>query len=325
MSADVHQHLWPAAFVAELRRRTTPPCLDGWTLRTVGEPDYEVDAALHGDGGAAARAEAALAAGEDLVLIGPSSPLGLEWLPRAEAEPLLRAYHEGAAALPRPFAAWATACLSDPSADELAEALDGGFVGLQLPATALADAAGYRHCAPLLAVLEQRGAPLFVHPGASPAPAAFTPAGAPASAGPGWWPPLVDYVAQQHAAWFAFRAFGRPAHPCLRVCFAMLAGLAPLHGERSQARGGPGGAVDPLAFVETSSYGPRALDAVLRVLGVDVVAHGSDAPYAPPALPWLAETFGPAAAHAIGTANPARLIGAAGRPAHPTQEGQATT
>jgi hypothetical protein len=259
----------------------------------------------------AARAAAALAAGEDPILIGPSSPLGLEWLPRPEAEPLLRAYHEGVATLPRPFAAWATACLSEPSTAELVEALDAGCVGLQLPATALADAAGYQHCAPLLAVLEDRGAPLFVHPGASPAPGAHASSGAPRDQPPpGWWPPLVDYVAQQHAAWFAFRAFGRPAHPRLRVCFAMLAGLAPLHGERAIARGGPGGVVDRLTFVETSSYGPRAVDAVLRVLGVDVVVHGSDAPYASSALPWLDEAFGPAAAHAIATTNPSRLLGA---------------
>jgi hypothetical protein len=34
------------------------------------------------------------------------------------------------------------------------------------------------------------------------------------------------------------RAFGRPRHPRLRVCFALLAGLAPLHVERFIARGG---------------------------------------------------------------------------------------
>jgi 6-methylsalicylate decarboxylase len=113
-----------------------------------------------------------------------------------------------------------------------------------------------------------------------------------------------------HAAWYTFRAFGRPAHPRLRVCFAMLAGLGPLHGERSRARGGPTGPVDPDVFVETSSYGIRATDAVMRVLGVDTIVVGSDRPYAEPlsAESQLSDAFGPAAAKAFTTVNPDRLL-----------------
>jgi len=148
-------------------------------------------------------------------------------------------------------------------------------------------------------VLADRQLPLFIHPG----PAAGTPA-----SGPAWWAALVPYVQQMHAAWFAFRAYGRPAYPQLRVCFAALAGLGPLHGERLAARGGSDpmarGAVDPRAYVETSSYGSRAIDAVLRVLGVDMVVYGSDRPYARPADPGLGE----AARHAIRVTNPAQLL-----------------
>ncbi len=115
---------------------------------------------------------------------------------------------------------------------------------------------------------------------------------------------MVPYVQQMHAAWFAFRAFGRPRHPRLRVCFALLAGLAPLHGERLVARGGGRGEVDRNAFVETSSYGPRAVDATVRAVGIDVVVLGSDRPYAgPPATFGL----GDAAEHAIRVTNPERL------------------
>ncbi|MEV4257610.1 amidohydrolase, partial [Spirillospora sp. NPDC049652] len=59
------------------------------------------------------------------------------------------------------------------------------------------------------------------------------------------------------------------------------------------------------AFVETSSYGPRAADAVVRALGVDVVVHGSDRPYAAP----LDLGLGEAARHAFRVANPYRLLG----------------
>ncbi|WP_128379398.1 amidohydrolase family protein [Streptomyces cavernae] len=293
-NVDVHQHLWSPSLVAALRARREHPFLDGWTLHTDGEPPYEVSPADHD---IARRAELAAADGLGRALVSLSSPLGLEWLPSDEAQPLLDAYHEGAVALPEPFGAWAAACVRDIDADATAAALDLGFAGLQLPANALGDATGYARCAPLLDVLESRGLPLFVHPGPA--------TGGPAE--PGWWPALVPYVQQMHAAWFAFRAFGRTRHPRLRVCFALLAGLAPLHGERLAARGGGRGEVDPDVFVETSSYGPRAVDAVVRALGVDVIVQGTDRPYAePPRCP--AFGLGEAAEHAFRVANPRRLL-----------------
>src|SRR5437763_512285 len=104
-----------------------------------------------------------------------------------------------------------------------------------------------------------------------------------ATAGPSWWPAMTGYVCGLHVAWHAFIAFGRPAFPRLRVVFAALAGGAPLHVERLAARGGPvGRALDPLVFYETSSYGPRALDAMARVVGVDQLVHGSDRPVVAP-------------------------------------------
>jgi predicted TIM-barrel fold metal-dependent hydrolase len=63
--------------------------------------------------------------------------------------------------------------------------------------------------------------------------------------------------------------------------------------------------VDPRLFVETSSYGSRAVDSVLRVLGVDMLVFGSDRPYAEPPPDF---GLGDAARHAIRAANPARLL-----------------
>ncbi|MDN5861470.1 MAG: amidohydrolase, partial [Pseudonocardia sp.] len=143
----------------------------------------------------------------------------------------------------------------------------------------------------LLDMLELRGRPLFVHPGPAPPTTATMPA---------WWPSLVPYVAQMHAAWFAFRAAGRSRHPRLRVCFAMLAGLAPLHGERAAARGGPV-TVDADVFVETSSYGPLAVGAVAAAIGTDRIAAGSDEPYA--------RFTDPLPGAAVATTTVARLLG----------------
>ena len=291
MATDVHQHVWGAAFIDVLREREAPPRLEGWTLHLDGEAPYEVDPADHD---LAARSALAATDGFDRVLTSLSSPLGIEWLAPPDSTPLLEAYHEDALGLPAPFGAWAAACVAEIDPPALARWLDRGFAGLQLPANALLDAAGYERCAPLLSLLEERGLPLFVHPG----PAAD-------ASGPAWWPALVPYVQQMHAAWFAFRAFGRARHPRLRICFALLAGLAPLHGERLAVRGGGRGEVDRDAFIETSSYGPRAIDATIRALGIDTIVCGSDRPYAPPPGNL---GLGEAAEHAIRVANPERLL-----------------
>jgi predicted TIM-barrel fold metal-dependent hydrolase len=296
--ADIHQHLWPESLIAALRARSTPPRLRGWTLELAGEGEYAVDPGAHD---ADDRAELARSDGLDLALVSLSSPLGIESLTPAEAGDLIDAYHEGALALPEPFGAWAAACLTAVDAAALSRELERGFVGLQLPATALLDRAGYENAGPLLEVLEDARLPLMIHPG----PVARETA----DGQPAWWPAIVSYVQQMHAAWFAFRVHGRPRHPRLRVCFALLAGLAPLHGERFAARAGADvagdrGVVDPGVFLDVSSYGTRAVDATVRVVGIDALVNGSDRPYAEPASLEL----GPAALHAIRSANAMRLL-----------------
>jgi hypothetical protein len=289
---DVHHHLWPPALTEALRGRTAPPALHEWRLSLAGEPDYDVVPVDHDID---RRARQAREDGLEVAIVSLSSTLGIEQLTPEAAGPLLDAYHDGALELPAPFRAWAAAGLSDVDPDALARRLDSGFVGLQLPATTLADEQGYAQVAPLLDVLEARDRPLFVHPGAA------TPS---RGVVPGWWPAIVVYVQQMHAAWYGFRVFGRPRHPRLRVCFAMLAGLAPLHSERFAARAGERTVVDEQCFLEISSYGTRAVDAVVRILGIDVLVNGSDRPYAEPVVPDLGE----AVMHALRNSNPDRLL-----------------
>jgi 6-methylsalicylate decarboxylase len=291
LNIDTHQHLWPEPLLDALRARTNPPRLRGWTLELAGERPFEVDPRHHDP---EARRAQARAEGLDLALIAPSCPLGIELLSPHESRELLDAYHDGALELPAPFGAWAAACLTELDPDGLRRELDRGFVGLTLPATALCTEHGYVRLAPLLEVLEDTGRPLFVHPGPAAAP----------QAAPNWWPTIVDYVEQMYESWYAFRAFGRERHPTLRVCFAMLAGLAPLHGERLLARAGLRTIVDENSFLEVSSYGTRAIDATVRVLGIDVLVGGSDQPYASPAF----SDLGAAAVAAIRGTNPLRLL-----------------
>lgn len=298
MRVDCHQHLWPASFVEALRARSTPPRLVGWTLHVAGQQPFLVSPTDHDP---VARAEVEGRAGTQRALISMSSPLGVEHLAADESASLLEAWHDGAAALGSPFEVWAAVNVTEPDVASLRAVLARDrVVGLQLPATALADAEGVRRMGEVLAVLAQSGRPLLVHPG----PVAPHPDGSPP-----WWPAVVPYVAQLHAAWFAWHVAGRTAHPTLRVAFVALAGLAPLHHERLTARGGVLGKIDPQIYYETSSYGPRAVDATVRVVGVDAIVHGSDRPYADSADPGLGDAF----ANAMYITNPHHLLSGRGR------------
>jgi predicted TIM-barrel fold metal-dependent hydrolase len=241
------------------------------------------------------------AAGIERALIAPSLPLGIESLPFDEAAPLIDAHQEGVLSLGEPFGVWGTVSLRSFDAAHVDGVLDRGAVGLALPAGALATREGLARVRVVLARLERRGAPLFIHPG--PDPLSFASAD---GTEPGWWPAMTTYVAEMNAAWHAFAAWGRLSHPTLRVVFAMLAGGAVFHLERAVARGGPAAAAhDEGFFYDTSSYGPRGLDAAVRAVGVDQLVYGSDLPVIDPAGPRM---LGPAAADAMLRRNADRLI-----------------
>jgi 6-methylsalicylate decarboxylase len=300
---DVHQHLWPEPFLAALERRSAPPALrreaDGTTtLLLAGEPDSPFDPAPHDADG---RRDDLRADGIDRALVCLSSPLGIEALPRAEAQPLLDAWHDGVFALGEPFGVWGAVALDGARPADIDALLDRGATGISLPAGAFVTAPAVHAVLPLLRALEARDRPLLVHPGAVP------PGTPPAP----WWPAAVGYVGELHAAWHGFAAWARPELAALRVVFVALAGAAPLHVERLTVRGGPAfSAFDPLTFYDTSSYGPRGIEAVGAVVGLDQLVHGSDRPViGAPAEHGL----GAAGDHALTTTNPARLL--AGAPA----------
>lgn len=269
-------------------------------MRIEGEPKYRFHLADHN---AASRAAELEARGTDRALIALSSPLGVEALPAWEAEPLLAAFHDGLRSLDPRLGAWGAISVRSPDPDAVGALLDEGFVGLSVPAGAIASRAGLARLSPALDRLEARDRPLFVHPG--PGPAAGDRTGS--SSDPAWWAAMTTYVSQMSAAWHAFAAWGRPEHPRLRVVFAMLAGGAPLHLERLTARGGPTSAVfDPLTFYDTSSYGERAVDAMVRTVGIDQLVYGSDRPVVSAGAP---DILGPAARESMLVRNPARLLG----------------
>jgi hypothetical protein len=292
---DLHQHLWPEQLVDRLRARTHAPYLRGWTLHTRAEPPFEIDPAHHDVEGRIAADERS---GVGTACVSLSAPLGIENLVRPEAAALLGAWHAGASELPDHFLAWASVPMVDPDLDELAALLHKGFVGVQLPATDLASPAAWERAGQVVRVAELAGKPVFVHPG----PEVVRPL---AGSLPAWWAPVVGYATQMQASWWGWQAFGgRAAFPLLRLLFGAGAGLAPVHHERLVARGGAVPSIDPHVYVDTSSYGPQALDALVRVLGIDVLALGSDRPYGAP----VERVLGDAATRAIRVSNPHRVL-----------------
>lgn len=301
LRVDVHQHIWTTPLLDALAQRERLPFVrrtDGLAvLHCAGEPAWAIDVESET---AQRRSELAQADGLDRVLVAPSSPIGLEALPREEAQFLFDAHMAGIETLGSEFAPWGPVALDRPDPDDIDALLDRGCVGITLPAGALAGPDALREIEPVLARAESLQTTVFVHPG---------PARGSSLSEPLWWAALTDYVSQMHAAWLTFATLGRRRHPSLRILFAILAGGAPLQAERLAARGGPPLELrDPLTFYETSSYGSAAIGALARLVGPDQLVYGSDRPVIdPPRTDWDAALQTNAARLIEATASRARV------------------
>jgi 6-methylsalicylate decarboxylase len=298
---DIHQHLWTEPLIEALGRRDSPPFARPANGRFVLYCGQEAPATVDaGDRAVERRLSDLEHDGIGRALVSMSCPIGIESLPRREAEPLLDAYERGMTELPRCFGAWGPIALDDAGPADVDRVLDAGFAGVSLPAGALSSPRAVDRLAPVLDRLERRDAPLFIHPGPGLDCSSHHDPSAPA-----WWPALTRYVFEMQGAWMAFIAEGRPAHSGLKVVFAMLAGCAPLQRERLAGRGGPAcRTADSLMFYDCSSYGTHALDAMVRCVGVEQIVFGSDRPVVEPTACHL----GQAARHAIAVTNPARVL-----------------
>ena len=310
---DVHQHLWPERVIGVLERRSSEPCArwrDGhWEVRLAGEPSFEIDPRDHDlDRRLAALDDSNV----DRAIVALSAPVGVEDLPAEEALEAVSGWTEAAAALPPRLDWWASVPSEVPLDDQIGVvrgALARGASGLCLPAGRLASPSAASAALPLLAACAEAGVAVFVHPGPA--------VGAGGEAV--WWPAATAYVAQEHAAWHAFHAVVRRELRDLSVIFALLAGLAPMHVERTVRRGGTEvetALTDQLCFYETSSYGRRAIRAMVCAVGVGQLVHGSDYPAVAPGPDAVAEALGHDSADLVRRDGPGRALGG-GLPAHP--------
>lgn len=268
---DLHQHVWTTPLIRALAARQDLPFVryehGTATLYSAYEPPFPVDLDTE-------RPRRRLREdGLDRAVVALSSPIGIEALPRQSAKDLIDAHLGGVQDLGSEFAAWGPLATDQADPRDVDALLQRGCVGVSLPAAALAPPTKLEHLKPILERIAQHQAVLFVHPG--PGRDAPRPIG---SAGePPWWRALTDYVFQMQAAWLSFATVGRPAHPDLTIVFAMLAGGAPLLSERLLARDGPPIDLnDPRTFYDTSSYGPVAVEAMARRVGLDQLVYGSD-------------------------------------------------
>ena len=305
LRADVHQHLWTEPLLAALAERERLPFVrrrGGATaiLHSAGECAYAIDTEIETPGHRAAQLRDA---GLDVALIALSSPIGIEALPRGEARELIDAHLEGIDSLTSQFAAWGPVALDRPDPADVDDLLSRGCAGISIPAGALASRDAFERIDPVLAHTEAHDVPLFVHPG----PGANTPPPAPSLTDPLWWPALTDYISQMQAAWLTFATLGRRRHPHMTIVFAMLAGGAPLLGERLAARGGPPvDLTDPLTFYDGSSYGDAAIGAIAGLVGADQLLYGSDRPVVEPERTRWDDVLQKNAATVVRSARPAR-------------------
>jgi 6-methylsalicylate decarboxylase len=284
-SVDVHQHFWPPSFIEALRRRRTPPRLEGARLELV-EGSYEVDLTAQ-DG--ETRMAALDREGIDVAVFSLQPTLGIWALPEPERRELTEIWESG------------TLEVAASSGGRFAVLACGhaapGFAGAVLPGALLRDVDALGS---VLDGLHGSGGFLLVHPsGGSATPGA-----------PDWWASIVDYTAEMQAAYLTWLSYAQVRFPAVNVVFAILAGGGPFQLERLASRG-----VDVRSglhhnvFFDTASYGRRAIELCIETFGVHQLVYGSDMPVIDPGPTRRAiDGFGESVVQLITADNPSRLL-----------------
>jgi len=282
---DLHQHLWPEAFVAALRARSRPPRLVGDELVTT-EGVFPIDLGAHDP---ETRIRALDRDDIGVGVLSLQSSLGLDALADDERDELEDTWAdsiEELAASSGRFRAFSPTRVR------------AGFAGVSLGSSTFED---FDRSAPLLDAAVAGDALVFVHPDIG---------GAADPTRPAWWEWVTGYPARMQSAYLAWLALGRARWPTLRVLFAMLGGGGPFQLERLARRGiDVRSVLDPNTFFEVSTHGRRAMELCIETFGVDQLAYGSDTPVVDsrPTLDAV-RGFGDAVTHVLQFDTPARIL-----------------
>lgn len=233
------------------------------------------------------------AAGIDHGVLSLAGLFGLDTLPANEAVPLLSSYNRDLADLCRTNATQFSGLAALPLHDlnqaerELESALAAGLIGAILPIDAFRNPADVLELRPLLGCLNRHGAHLFLHPGPWPG-SAYTGATVDTSS--------ALNTALRHSVLGVQAAISEAMltlcltdcldpYPHLTVQVANLGGNLAWLAERMdhlQQLRAPDARSPSKQFgrvyVDTATFGPRAIDLAAKVFGADRLLFGTDAP-----------------------------------------------
>jgi predicted TIM-barrel fold metal-dependent hydrolase len=295
MTIDMHTHYLPPDLAAAFRARRDPPWIE--TLADgserlhlpVGHLPYVEADYVDMD----RRTDFMDTHGIEKQLLSLPGLFGLDSLPASDCGALLAAFNDHAAALMRDrsdrFAAIAALPLADIDASvaEYRRARGMGLAGMILPINGfLSEEAAARYL-PLLAVAEELGGHIFIHPGRRPDQVP------PPGARPAAYPFPDNVLARQAlgvqdavGACMVTLIYGdlKKNFPNVAIQVANLGGTLTILMERiahAVALRDPDAAppeIPPGLFVDCASLGTVALEAAISVYGADRVLFGTDCP-----------------------------------------------
>jgi predicted TIM-barrel fold metal-dependent hydrolase len=292
-AVDLHAHWTPPAVAQALRQRDAIPRITGGHGAEMYHSIYGSRPFLPLETDLAARVAFMDAAGVQTQVLSLPGLFGIDCLPVAQSMPLLAVFNDEAARARR---AWpgrfeALAALPHPdmalACKELRRALGLGLRGAILPADGFTSLEAAERFRPLIALASEAGCHLFIHPGPVSPPPPPVPS-TPAALADARWLRHIVLATQARLSevmvTLNLTDFLAP-YPGVTVQVANLGGALPFYLERiDQVGRAQLGEQRPTAprmrrcYVDTSSFGPRAIEMAVRCFGADRVVFGTDCP-----------------------------------------------
>jgi predicted TIM-barrel fold metal-dependent hydrolase len=288
---DCHAHWIPPEVAGALRRRRAAPRIadtpDGERFITY-QGNRRFDARL---GDLDARRSLMRRQGVATQVLSLAGLFGIDCLPVAESDPLVRAFNDALMQAQRAFPEEIAGLAALPLADvglacaELERACGAGIRGAILPADGFRTLAGAARFAPLFHVAERAGCHFFVHPGPIEPPPEVQVRGVLDDSA--WQRRIVlDTQARLSEVMVTLNLSGYlDPYPNVTVQVANLGGTLAFLLERMDevAREQPGNQPPPSerasrCYVDTASFGPRAIELAVACFGAERVILGTDCP-----------------------------------------------
>jgi predicted TIM-barrel fold metal-dependent hydrolase len=290
MTVDCHAHWIPPELADALRRRRVAPRIaptpDGERFITY-QGTRRFDAGL---GDLAARRLFMLRHGIEMQVLSLPGLFGIDCLPAEESVPLVRAFNEAVIAAQREYSGQFAGLAALPLADiqvactELKRVCAADLRGAILPADGFRTLAGAARFLPLFDIGERAKCHFFIHPGPVEPPVEFQVRdGADDNA---WHRRIVLETQARLSEVMMTLNFSDYLDRYSRVTVqvANLGGTLPFLLERMDevAHERPGtllpSAERSRCYVDTASFGPRAIELAVACFGVDRVVLGTDCP-----------------------------------------------